>query len=110
MFFQCRESCGSCGFKSPTNNEIQKVKGKQFTDVTSKRDYFCGSFKNKEQIKEVSLDQEAIENAEEGLCSAVVISDRFALTAAHCLEEGASRYDPKKNGREVSIRVGTGYQ
>ena len=51
----------------------------------------CGAFKNKEEIKEVSLDQEAIENAEEGLCSAVVISDRFALTAAHCLEEGASR-------------------
>ena len=51
----------------------------------------CGAFKKKKEDKETSLGKEVIENAEEGRCTAVVISDKFVLTAAHCLEEAADR-------------------
>ena len=38
MIFNCRESCGSCGYRSPFNQEIQKVGAKQYTDL-SRRDF-----------------------------------------------------------------------
>ena len=49
----------------------------------------CGEFKKLDKKHEVDeLDQDEISQLQEGLCSSVVISDRFVLTAAHCLETG----------------------
>ena len=33
MVSNCRESCGTCGYRSPFNQEIQKVGPKQYTDL-----------------------------------------------------------------------------
>ena len=38
MISNCRESCGSCGYRSPFNQEIQKVGPKQYTDL-NRRDF-----------------------------------------------------------------------
>ena len=98
---------------SALNKELQFVKGKQYSDLTSKGNFckflkyivlftyhflifislwvVCGNFKKKEVVEDIAIDQEEIEGADEGLCSGVIISDRFALTAAHCLEEGEGR-------------------
>ena len=51
----------------------------------------CGAYKKREETGDVSLGDEVLRGAEEGLCSGLIISDKFALTAAHCIEESANR-------------------
>ena len=41
MSLYCRESCGTCGFRSPRNQEIQSSNRRSYTDLES-RDFFCG--------------------------------------------------------------------
>ena len=36
MDCNCRESCGSCGFRSPNNKEVQHVGSKQYTDLNTR--------------------------------------------------------------------------
>ena len=99
-------------FISAINQEVQVVNGRQYTDFHSQTEHCkfsdklkntiirvvifwliiaCGDFKKRKNDSEISLDQDELNNQEEGLCTGVIISDRFALTAAHCLEEGAKR-------------------
>ena len=49
----------------------------------------CGENKKLEEAISTFIDFQ--EKGDEGLCTNVPISDRFSLTAAHCLEEGADR-------------------
>ena len=49
----------------------------------------CGDNKRLEEAINTFIDYE--EKGDEGLCTNIPISDRFSLTAAHCLEEGADR-------------------
>ena len=49
----------------------------------------CGENKRLEEAITTFIDYQ--EKGDEGLCTNVPISDRFSLTAAHCLEEGADR-------------------
>jgi len=107
MFFHCRESCGACGFKSPSNEELQTVGGKQYTDVSASN-YMCGENKRLEEAITTVIDYQ--EKGDEGLCTNVLISDRFSLTAAHCLEEGADRFRPKEDTREAAFRRGTEFE
>ena len=44
MTHTCRESCGVCGFLSPTNKEDQVVGEKSYTDI-KKADFECGVYK-----------------------------------------------------------------
>ena len=49
----------------------------------------CGEQIRLEEAIKTFIDEE--EKGDEGLCTNIPISDRFSLTAAHCLEEGADR-------------------
>jgi len=44
MAHTCRESCGVCGFLSPTNKETQRNGVHSYTDFTAE-DFHCGRFK-----------------------------------------------------------------
>jgi len=44
MTHTCRESCGVCGFLSPSNKEEQVVGGKSYTDFT-RENFDCGRYK-----------------------------------------------------------------
>ena len=51
MIFNCRESCGTCGFKSPFDKQEQMVEGKQVTNSLvespngiAHKDDFCKFF------------------------------------------------------------------
>ena len=50
----------------------------------------CGSNRKKELldegIKNMIQDNQIVKDADFGTCTAVMITDRFALTAAHCQE------------------------
>jgi len=114
MFFNCRESCGSCGFKSPQNEEKQIVDRKQYTDVLSS-DFTCGESKQREDIAglekpkdQIVPKQDNVDSSDSGTCTNVIISDRYAITAAHCFETHA--INPREKRISVTIRDGTIYQ
>ena len=52
MVFNCRESCGTCGFRSDIIATSQIVNGKDFSDIISP-DFFCGTAYNKEVIQRI---------------------------------------------------------
>jgi len=105
MLFNCRESCGTCGFKSRFDTELQIVNGKQYTDITAD-DFTCGEDRKLTTEQIAAPKTESTDAGEIGLCSYTVISDRFALTAEHCII-GVNRKDQY---RRVSIRDNTQYQ
>ena len=75
----------------------------------------CGRDKLKPKITEEELyailDSRVETNDEFGICTSVIISDRYALTAAHCQESLLSLhrrdYDPALNTQAVRFRDGT---
>lgn len=93
MAFYCRESCGTCGFKSPfeTDKQVDKERH-QYSDLKSS-DFFCGQLKPRETIenndKPFNFDDKVEENVKrnDSVCTSAVFSDRFVVTAAHCIAE-----------------------
>ena len=93
------------------NTEAQFVDGKQYSDLNSRekiskfhlRIYFrntffvlffflytvCGSNKPKEKLDEATMEilQSQVEEGGFGTCTSVVVSDKYAITAAHCIFE-----------------------
>ena len=98
---------------SANNQENQVVNGKQFTDMSSKEDFskywldsiinfeqisvnfyhpkVCGQNKLKkpldEKIKQIIEEGQVAANEDFKMCTNVLISDRFALTSAACVEQ-----------------------
>ena len=92
------------------NTEAQFVDGKQYSDLNSKETlskfhlltleiYFsihtiffyivCGSNKRKEKLDEATMEilESQVEAGGFGTCTNVVVSDKYAITAAHCIFE-----------------------
>ena len=69
MTHTCRESCGVCGFLSPTNKEDQVVGEKSYTDI-KKADFDCGRYKNLFDIEKntPSKAKELLELLEDPTC------------------------------------------
>lgn len=92
MAFYCRESCGTCGFKSPFESDKQRDNGgHQYSDLKSS-DFFCGQLKSRDDIEyeeTFNFDDKVEENVQrtESVCTSAVFSDRFVVTAAHCIAE-----------------------
>jgi len=96
------------------NTESQIEGAEQYTDLSSRSDFMCGKNKlnptlTKEMLQMINDNQAAPKD--EQLCTSVLISDRFALTAAHCWEKFRSdEFNPEKNTQTIQIRDGTIYQ
>jgi hypothetical protein len=112
MAFNCRESCGSCGFKSAHHaDKVQQTRDKkeQYTVMKSfqSKPFTCGKFEEigKDKIKKQKEKKDKIIQTGYG-CSSVVISDRIDITAAHCVPAEL------KSGeiRQIGIRDGTQFQ
>jgi len=56
MAHTCRESCGVCGFLSPTNKEEQKVGSNSYSDIDSPT-FDCGRYKPLCEINNVSCEE-----------------------------------------------------
>ena len=91
------------------NTEAQFVDGKQYSDLNSKETlskfhlltleilfytifFFyivCGSNKRKEKLDEATMEilESQVEAGGFGTCTNVVVSDKYAITAAHCIFE-----------------------
>ena len=93
------------------NTEVQFVDGKQYSDLSSKEtlskfhllhifikrffEFFfsylvCGSNTIKEKLDEATAEilNSQVENDDTiGTCTNVIISDKYAITAAHCIIE-----------------------
>jgi len=95
MMFHCRESCGTCGFKSIFNREPQSIGSKQYTDLNSPS-FDCGNFKKK---NESDISTRLSETSTR--CTSTIISDRFILTAAQCVPETSA------STSVITIRTGT---
>ena len=122
MAHTCRESCGVCGFLSPSNVEEQEVGQRSYTDFTSKN-FHCGAYKPLCEINNTTcevdggdFDLRSVDSSEkepelflsvkESFCTATLITDRWVLTAAHCYDNfGASGRSIRAN----TIRVNTLY-
>jgi len=102
MMFHCRESCGTCGFRSVFNKNPQsdRVLGKQYTNLDSKSNFNCGNFKRKKP--DTNSDDSNAETSTR--CTTVIISDRFILTAAQCVPENL------EGTSTITIRTGTDHE
>ena len=112
MGHTCRESCGVCGFFSPENKLAQTTHKEELRDYTNMNRYNfdCGRFKQVKQVrsKRTSAGKELsqffgnggvfyISNIvfggfvlkltnQEISCEATLITDKFAISAAHCFD------------------------
>jgi len=105
MAHMCRESCGVCGFLSSFSNEDQEKDGNSYTDFV-KPDFHCGQFGVLSEAEDKSEEQ-TTNNEDEAqsdiLCGATMISDRWALTAAHCY----AKENKCLTGEQRQVRVNT---
>ena len=74
MTHSCRESCGVCGFLSPTNKEEQVVSEKSYTNIKN-ADFECGRSRG-ENHKTVTPVSSIGSTYSDFFCGATVISDR----------------------------------
>jgi len=150
MTHTCRESCGVCGFLSPQNTEEQEVGGKSYTDF-SMETFDCGRLNACNMIKGTFCTTKSppsptrtkkdlsdwdfwpeypLKTSDESgnLCTVTIISDRWAVAAAHCYVEwdknGLTSHEMKmhlnskdaplvvrgKNRLTIPVRDGTPYK
>jgi len=114
MAHTCRESCGVCGFLSPTSKEEQEKDGRSYTDF-EKDNFECGRYKSLAEINPANFtaneNNSSDGNTKDFFCSATLITDRWALGASHCNDDfqvGAS-IEPKQI-RLNTIRTNTPYK
>jgi len=104
MSFHCRESCGTCGFKSSSSKINQRTNGKQYSSQNHGK-FTCGELKSKDKVKSPETNSDTTQ-PHGSICTSVVISDRFVITAAHCVE-GVLK--PGQN-RKITIRDDTAFK
>merc|ERR1712184_92834 len=91
MMYNCRESCGMCGFRSPRNSNDQVVEGDNFSDMKNKDDFRCGEAVTSKQtlplvgLVDLFLPKYELRDGQGRFCSGVVINDRFIIGTASCL-------------------------
>jgi len=105
MQLNCKESCGTCGFKSATSSQTQVVGGKQYTNLNNNQ-FTCGENKRLDQIQMLHTNDSNISTPKSGSkCTSVVISDRFVITAAHCVQGTL----PPGTTRHINVRTNTDF-
>ena len=110
MVHTCRESCGVCGFLSPNNQPPQTVHSQTITDYSNfdQNNFDCGRFENikpkrskrgsggefqSHKFSEGSISsfpsssKETFLSSTDSYCGATLISDKIAISAAHCFDE-----------------------
>ena len=110
MVHTCRESCGVCGFFSAENKQSQIIHRQDIKDYSNLQglNFDCGRFDDveKKRTKRTSLGNELSHLVSEGgifrtismgtlpdlnntesYCGATLISDKLAISAAHCFDD-----------------------
>jgi len=129
MFFNCRESCGTCGFTSPRNPNTQVVNGRDYSNMRSEN-FFCGEGLSKEEVglerkkrskarrqkRQLSQEKKLYYYSVEAAfasgniqCGSVIINDKFIVFAGHC----DVAFNPESSSsklKAIVIRDGTKFK
>jgi len=63
MVYNCRESCGTCGFRSDVVTTAQIIDGKNYSNVTDQH-FFCGTSSDNTQTRNVNPRTQGLFNTE----------------------------------------------